>query len=171
MAKNEDDIKIEWNGNVVRVHGGSGMTAADWTAEIVEDCVEYNQPAPAPIDLTDPVRVGLIEMNHLDLYMGWQKINAMIKGAHDRRQRDITTLRNTCQTWIDDVRFRENIPQGHYWMDRVRYFLRGKNKQRRDFLYLFSLIIWDICTRLNEIDGGPDLENVPQQSHIGFNQR
>jgi len=171
MAKNESDIKIEWKGNVVHVHGGEGMLATDWTADMRGDHAEYNQPAPTHIDLTNPVKIGLTEMNHTDLYIGWQKINAMINGASARHQRNINILRDICQTWIDDVRFRENIPQNYYWMDRIRYFLRGKGKQRRDFLYLFSLIIWDICTRLNEIDGGPNLENVPQQSHIGFNQR
>lgn len=172
--KNEEEndnlkVDIQWEGNHVHVKTEDGLI--DWEADMEEEAPIYNVPTWIPISLEDPTKVGLNEMDHLDLYKAWQKINQLIRGAKNRRQKDIHVLRNLCQTWLDDVRYREHVPTRGFRWDQFKYWIRGKYKQRKDFLYLFGLISWEMCAGLDEIDGGPDQEQEVQHSYIGFNHR
>ena len=173
------DIRIEYNGDLIKAYAGDICL---WDDIDTEEPVIYNQ-APSKIDLpTLPIHYN--DMNTGELYKSYQRILEIIErfdkqktmnkrapNYHDRWSMD--DLRSYCQVWLDDVRFRQD-GQNRWWIwDRMKYFFKGQLKQRKLWLHAFGTICYDMCQRLDAIDGGNDVQNAdqmaPRQHRIGFN--
>lgn len=155
-----------------------------WVAPDDETPVEYNGPVPQNIDINHTVK-HYMDMNTTELYIAYDRILKIIKRFDDqvkepRRYRNsepskftMNDLRSYCQVWLDDVRHRQDGKDRWWVWDRIKYTFRGQLKQRKMWLQTFGTICWDMCSRLDAIDGGNNQEQQiapPQQhSHIGFN--
>lgn len=154
-----------------------------WVARDDEEPVNYNGPVPQKINLNHKVK-HYHDFDTTELYVAYDSILKIIKRFEDqakdpRKYRGeiqskftMNELRSYCQVWLDDVRFRQD-GQDRWWVwDRVKYFLRGQLKRRKAWLQTFGTICWDMCAKLDAIDGGNNQEQQitpPQQHHIGFN--
>lgn len=174
------DIRIEYNGDIIKAYAGN-ICLWDVIGD-PEEPVIYNQ-APSKIDLPIlPIHYN--DMNTRELYKSYQKILEIIErfdkqktmnkrapNYHDRWSMD--DLRSYCQVWLDDVRFRQDGKNRWWIWDRIKYFLKGQLKQRKLWLHAFGTICYDMCQRLDAIDGGNEAQNAdqmaPRQHRIGFN--
>lgn len=188
---NPDDYRIEHtNGNVKCYQKTPDGETLVWeTSENFVDNpdVDYNQPVPQNINLNQPVK-HYHDFDTVELYKSYSRILQIIermekqykdprssrtmRNYHDKWT--MNDLREYCQVWLDDVRFRQDGKADRWWVwDRIKYFLRGQLKQRIWWLQSFGTICYDMCSRLDAIDGGNDNQQanqiVPQQHHIGFN--
>lgn len=145
--------------------------------ELEREPVFYNQSTPSPIDLSyKPVHYK--DHNTVDIYKGYAKLVEIIEGdAKKNRNRihNADSIRDLCQTWLDDVRFRQDATcfvEGRrpWWFDRVKYWFKGQLEERIRFMTALSTICIDMTQRLNELDGGPDADEQPTTGdrHIGF---
>lgn len=184
-----DNYRIEnKNGKVYCYHRDSTNKEVllwETTANFIEyPDVNYNQPVSAPIDTNHKVK-HYHDLDTVELYNSYSYISRMIERM-DKQQNDpraarnmagyhtewnINDLRSYCQTWLDDVRFRQDGDVARWWVfDRIKYFFKGQLKQRQRWLQTFGLICYDMCARLDAIDGGSD-QPEPQAHHqkcIGF---
>lgn len=191
-AINTDNYKIEYSGGKVRcITKNSNDTAVilwehDENSEYSENSIEYplldyNPLVPAPIDINHNVK-HYHDLDTVELYTAYAHILKMIermdKASKDRRLRSdnkwsMNDLRSYCQVWLDDVRYRQDGNNRWWVWDRIKYFLRGKLKQRIWWLQAFGTICYDMCARLDAIDGGNEAQQpeqiAPQQHRIGFN--
>lgn len=191
-AINTDNYKIEYSGGKVRcITKNSNDTAVilwehDENSEYSEKSIEYplldyNLLVPAPIDINHNVK-HYHDLDTVELYTAYAHILKMIermdKASKDRRLRSdnkwsMNDLRSYCQVWLDDVRYRQDGNNRWWVWDRIKYFLRGKLKQRIWWLQAFGTICYDMCARLDAIDGGNEAQQpeqiAPQQHRIGFN--
>lgn len=181
-----DDYRIEnKNGKVYCYHRDSTNKEVllwETTANFIEyPDVNYNQPVPAPIDINHNVK-HYHDLDTVELYTAYAHILKMIermdKASKDRRLRSdnkwsMNDLRSYCQVWLDNVRYRQDGNNRWWVWDRIKYFLRGKLKQRIWWLQAFGTICYDMCARLDAIDGGNEAQQpeqiAPQQHRIGFN--
>ena len=191
-AINTDNYKIEYSGGKVRcINKNNNDTEVilwehDENSEYSENSIEYplldyNLLAPAKINLNYKVK-HYHDLNTVELYTAYAHILKMIermdKASKDRRLRSdnkwsMNDLRSYCQVWLDDVRYRQDGNNRWWVWDRIKYFLRGKLKQRIWWLQAFGTICYDMCARLDAIDGGNEAQQpeqiAPQQHRIGFN--
>ena len=191
-AINTDNYKIEYSGGKVRcITKNSNETEVIlWehveNSEYSENSIEYplldyNPLVPAPIDINHNVK-HYHDLDTVELYTAYAHILKMIermdKASKDHRLRSdnkwsMNDLRSYCQVWLDDVRYRQDGNNRWWVWDRIKYFLRGKLKQRIWWLQAFGTICYDMCARLDAIDGGNEAQQpeqiAPQQHRIGFN--
>ena len=132
------------------------------------------------IDLI-PNKIHYHDFNTIELYNAYSKISGMISRFEEfnKNPRNLrgnlsnkftmNELRLYCQTWLDDVRFRQDGKDRWWVWDKIKYFFRGQLKQRKMWLQTFGSICWDMSTRLDAIDGGMDAEvNEQVNKHMGF---
>lgn len=175
-----EDIRIEYTG---------GMVSA-WVNNIclwsepnnLDKYEDYNGPVPEDIDLNYRVP-HYHDMDTGELYRAYGKILKLIeyvdKQTHSRKRTTdetwtINDLRSYCQTWLDDVRYRQDGVDDRrlWWVDAIKYFLKGQSKKRSMWLNTFGTICFDMCAKLDAIDGGNEEQptgqiNLPQHK-IGF---
>lgn len=183
---NPADYRIEYSNGYVRCFHKA--LDGDWllwetTENFIIDNpdVDYNQPTPTHININHKVK-HYHDLDTMELYTAYAHILKMIermdKVSKDRRLRSdnkwtMNDLRSYCQVWLDDVRFRQDGNNRWWVWDRIKYFLRGKLKQRIWWLQAFGTICYDMCSRLDAIDGGNESQQpeqiAPQQHRIGFN--
>lgn len=187
----ETDYKIERSGGRVRCIAKIGMNPDVVLWETTENHIDnpeviYNQPVPRGVDSGYTVK-HYHDFDTTELYTSYahilKMINRMEKQFKDPKAArtmtdyhmkwDMNNLRTYCQIWLDDVRFRQDGETNRWWVwDRIKYFLKGKLKQRVWWLQAFGTICYDMCARLDAIDGGSDNQQasqiVPQQHKIGF---
>lgn len=189
---NPDDYRIERSGGKVRCITKTGKDTEVILWETTEDFIEYpefeyNQPVPKKIDTSHRVK-HYNDFDTTELYKSYAHIMKMIERM-DKQAKDpraartmndyhnkwgMNELRTYCQIWLDDVRFRQDGDSDRWWVwDRIKYFFKGKLKQRIWWLQAFGTICYDMCARLDAIDGGNEAQQatqiVPQQHRIGFN--
>ena len=138
-----------------------------------------NLSVPQKLDLNYKVK-HYHDMDTVELYKSYQRILSIIdrigkdyRGRHAKDLKwDMQNLRSYCQVWLDDVRFRQDGMDRWWVKDRIKYFLCGKLKQRIAWLQTFGTICYDMCAKLDAIDGGNDKQQAdqiaPQQHRIGF---
>lgn len=176
---NTNDIEIKYDGDLIKAYASNVCL---WDDIDTEQPVCYNQE-PGPIDLSyRPIQY--MDFNTLELYKSYFKISEMIDRLNAQKNQsrrtsnyhdkwNIIDLRNYCQDWLDDVRFRQD-GQNRWWVwDKLKYIFRRQLKQRMQWLQTLGIICYDMCQRLDEIDGGNDEQNpdrmVVPQHRIGFN--
>ena len=189
-AIDTDNYKIEYSGGKVRciTKNIDDTEVIHW--EHVENSIEYpmldyNHPVPAKIDIDYKVK-HYHDLDTTELYKSYAHIMKMIdrmdKQAKDPRASrtmddyhikwGMNELRTYCQIWVDNVRFRQDFDSNRWWLfDRIKYFLHGQLKQRIWWVRAFGTICYDMCVRLDAIDGGNNNEQnqiVPLQHTIGF---
>ena len=173
------DIKVEYKGNTIKAYAGDVLI---WDDIDNDSGIIYNQSTPAPLNLDVQVK-HYHDMNTTELYKSYGKILEMIErfekqtkqgkryqNAHEKWT--MNDLRAYCQVWLDDVRFRQDGNNRWWVWDRCKYFLRGQLKERIMWLKTFGTICYDMCARLDAIDGGNAEQPVEQpvlpQHRIGF---
>lgn len=71
----------------------------------------------------------------------------------------ISTIRNICQDWIDKIIAENKISRfSKGWIDLLFFGIKGKFKERKKFLSMFYAIYYDMASKLDLLDGGPDTE-------------
>ena len=71
----------------------------------------------------------------------------------------IRIIRDICQDWIDKIIAENKIdrfPKG--WMDLIYFGLKGKYKERKNFMGMFYTIYYRMAADLDALDDGPDTE-------------
>lgn len=177
MAKQTEEpiAKVEWKGDTVHVYDPDGQIEI-WSETIIEDAPIYNGPVPAKIPSLGNDVKHYHDLDTSELYKSYQRIQKMIEDAAEKAKgrgnsTNIEKLRGICQMWLDDVRFRQDGTDRSWIIDRIKYMLKGQYKARLNWLKTFSCICWDMCYRLDAIDGGNDQsQQMKIQSHIGFHQ-
>lgn len=151
------------------------------------DTIKTNPTVFHNVHIPDGIDRGIHwhDMDTGELYRAYQKISQIIdrmttdsSRPHSRSYGEyspkwgIGDLREYCQGWLDDVRYRQDGNNGDRWwvFDRIRYFMSGKYRKRIHWLRALGVICYDMCTRLDEIDGGQtEQPNIPGKNKtIGF---
>jgi hypothetical protein len=191
MGTNTDNYRVEYtNGKVRCYQKTSDGECLVWetTENLIDNPpdVDHNRPVPQKINLIDP-SIHYRDLDTVELYKSYAHLLKMIermdKQAKDprssRNMADYHTkwtmndLREYCQVWLDDVRFRQDGRADRWWVwDRLIYLLKGRMRQRVRWLRTFGTICYDMSSRLDDIDGGninQQQEPAPQQQpRIGF---
>lgn len=130
----------------------------------IEDVIDANN-RPTPYNIYSrpiPIVKHYHDLDTTELYVSYSKIQKLIsdaeelskKSTHRGGSTDITLLRDICQAWLDDVRWRQDGVERPVWIDFCKYLLKGKLKKRKAWLNTLSTICYDMIPRLNAIDGG-----------------